>query len=74
MSCVYKKQNFEEKNALILKKFNELRDKAPEKLKEPLKLSILNILFVQFPLEDLSLWKVKRRTVQIQEHFKIVPL
>ena len=34
MSCVYKKQNFEEKNALILKKFKELRDKAPEKLKE----------------------------------------
>ena len=52
MSCVYKKQNFEEKNALILKKFNELRDKAPEKLKEPLKLSWSNWGFGMESLED----------------------
>ena len=52
MSCVYKKQNFEEKNALILKKFKELRDKAPEKLKEPLKLSWSNWGFGMESLED----------------------
>lgn len=52
MSCDYKKQNFEEKNALILKKFNELRDKNPERLKLPLKLSWSNWGFGLEMLED----------------------
>ncbi len=38
----HKRQNYEEKNHVILKKFKELRDKHPEKLKEPLKLSWSN--------------------------------
>ena len=52
MSLEHKKQNFEEKNASILKKFNELRDKHPERLSSPLKLSWSNWGFGMETLED----------------------
>ncbi|NLL37820.1 MAG: sugar phosphate isomerase/epimerase [Fretibacterium sp.] len=48
----HKKQNFEEKDAQILKKFKELRDKHPERLKEPLKLSWSNWGFGLESLDD----------------------